>query len=65
MFIINYNRSYAAGCPKGTYLLNVHFVSMSIQAVCNSVAMILILKLYSERKRKTERKEGRKERKTF
>jgi len=38
---------------------------MSIQAVCNSVAMILILKLYSGRKRERERKEGRKERKAF
>ena len=56
---MNCNRSYAAGCPKRTYLLNAHFVSMSTQAVCNSVAVILILKLCSERKR--ERKEGRKE----
>ena len=59
VFIMNSNKSYAAGCPKRTYLLNAHFVSMSTQAVCNSVAVILILKLCSERKR--ERKEGRKE----
>lgn len=63
VFIMNCNRSYAAGCPKRTYLLNAHFVSMSTQAVCNSVAVILILKLCSERKREKERKEGRKERK--
>lgn len=31
--------------PKGTYLLNVYVVSVSVQAICNLVAKILIFKL--------------------
>ena len=56
------NRSYTANCPKGTYLLNVCFVSMSIQAVLIQWhdSDVKAMKWKKERERKKGRKEIKK-----